>query len=54
MYVYIRTETGLWTVGHYDPAGKFIPESDHTSTEAAARRVMKLNGGTDEHTDGEG
>jgi hypothetical protein len=47
MWVYIQTETnpGLWTVGHYDPDGKFIPESDHSLQDAAATRVHWLNGG---------
>jgi hypothetical protein len=44
MYVYIRTEKQLWTVGHYDPNGKWIPESDHDSKEEAAERVHYLNG----------
>jgi hypothetical protein len=44
-YVYIRSEPGLWTVGHYDPAGEFQPESDHDSTDEAAKRVHYLNGG---------
>jgi hypothetical protein len=44
-YVYIRSEPGLWTVGFYDPAGDWQPESDHGSTDAAARRVAFLNGG---------
>lgn len=44
MYVYIESERGLWTVGFYNPEGKFCPESDHTSTEAAAARVSYLNG----------
>jgi hypothetical protein len=34
----------LWTVGHYDPNGKWIPESDHDSKEEAAERVHYLNG----------
>jgi len=45
-YVYIRSEPQLWTVGFYDPDGKFVPESDHDSTEAAAQRVNYLNGGS--------
>lgn len=45
MYVYIRSEPSLWTVGHYDPSGKWVPESDHSSAEDAARRVHFLNGG---------
>lgn len=44
MYVYIRTEPGLWTVGFYKPDGTWIPESDHSSTEQAAARVHYLNG----------
>jgi hypothetical protein len=43
-YVYIRSEPGLWTVGFYDPAGKFQPESDHESPKIAAERVAWLNG----------
>ena len=46
MYVYIRTEPQLWTVGHYVPGtDKFIPESDHSSPDEAAKRVHYLNGG---------
>lgn len=45
MYVYIRTERNLYTVGFYDPSGTFIPESDHDHAEAAALRVSFLNGG---------
>lgn len=46
MYSYMRTETELWTVGHYTPAGEWIPESDHGSSQEAADRVIVLNGGT--------
>jgi len=45
MYVYIRSEPGLWTVGFYSPDGKFNPESDYNSSEEAAKRVAYLNGG---------
>lgn len=45
-YVYIQSEPGLWTVGFYDPAGKWHPESDHSSHVLAAKRVNYLNGGT--------
>jgi len=48
MYVYIRTESSLWTVGFYDPQGKFQPESDWDTKEAAAERVHFLNGGKEE------
>lgn len=44
-YVYIQSEPGLWTVGFYDPKGKFVPESDHDNTKEAAERVHYLNGG---------
>lgn len=48
-YVYIESEKGefgsLYTVGFYDPKGKWVPESDHNSAEKAAARVAWLNGG---------
>jgi hypothetical protein len=46
MYVYILTEKNpnLWTVGFYNPDGKFIPESDHDDKEEAAKRVAWING----------
>lgn len=44
MYVYIQSEPGLWTVGFYDPKGKWIAESDWSTTEEAAKRVAYLNG----------
>jgi len=44
MYVYIRSEPGLWTVGFYSPDGEWHPESDHESIEEAAARVAWLNG----------
>ena len=43
-YVYIRTESGLWTAGFYRPDGGFEPESDHGTGEDAAKRVAWLNG----------
>lgn len=45
MYVYLQSEPGLWTVGYYDPSGKWMPESDHASKDEAAKRVRWLNGG---------
>ena len=45
MYVYIKSEPGLWTVGFYDPSGQWHPDSDHNNQEAAAERVHYLNGG---------
>ena len=53
-WVYIQSERGdypLWTVGHYDPAGKWQPESDHGTAEEAAARVRELNGGTADHVE---
>ncbi len=44
MYVYIKSEPGLWTVGFYDPNGKWHPDSDYNSQEEAAKRVAWLNG----------
>ena len=35
----------LWTVGFYTPDGDFNPESDHATSESAAKRVHYLNGG---------
>ena len=45
MYVYIKSENQLWTVGFYKPDGKWNPESDHDTAEDAAKRVAYLNGG---------
>lgn len=48
MYVYIQSQKGLdgrlYTVGFYDPSGKWHAESDHTSPDTAAKRVAWLNG----------
>lgn len=45
MYVYESFEPGLWTVGYYDPMGKWHPESDHDDEAKALSRVHFLNGG---------
>jgi hypothetical protein len=45
-WVYIKTESSLWTVGFYKPDGRFEPESDHSSPDDAAKRVSYLNGGS--------
>lgn len=45
MYVYMQSEPGLWTVGFFDPSGKWHAESDHNSESEAAERVHYLNGG---------
>ena len=44
-YVYEEREHGMYTVGFYDPEGKWHPESDHEYPEEAAYRVHFLNGG---------
>jgi len=52
MYVYRRSSDHweiLFTVGFYDPNGKWNPESDHESADEAAKRVHYLNGGDVDH-----
>jgi hypothetical protein len=44
MWVYRRTESGVWTVGYYSPDREWNPDSDHPTREAAADRVSYLNG----------
>jgi hypothetical protein len=44
-YVYIITEPGLWTVGHYSPDGRWHPDSDFGNRDEARERVHWLNGG---------
>lgn len=44
MYVYLQTEPQLFTVGFFDPNGKWHPESDYNLREDAANRVAFLNG----------
>jgi hypothetical protein len=45
MWVYIKSEPNLYTVGFYDPKGKWNPESDWDTKEDAIKRVRYLNGG---------
>ncbi len=45
MYVYIKTEPGLWTTGFYEN-GEWHPEMDFDDPENAADRVHYLNGGS--------
>ena len=45
VYVYIQSESRLWTVGFYDPNGKWHSDSDHNTRKEAAARVHYLNGG---------
>ncbi len=44
-YLYKKSEPQLWTVGFYDPSGKWLAESDWSNPEEAAERVHYLNGG---------
>jgi len=44
MWVYIKSEPMLWTVGFYDPSGKWNPESDWDNPDEASKRVNYLNG----------
>lgn len=52
-WVYLQSERAgeygncadLYTVGFYGPGGKWHPESDHNTRDAAAARVHYLNGG---------
>lgn len=44
MYVYVVSEPGLFTVGFYDPNGKWHSDDDFTSREDARARVAYLNG----------
>lgn len=48
MYSYLKSESMLYTVGHYDPNGQWIPESDWDNPNDAAKRVHYLNGGGEE------
>ena len=45
MYVFIQSEPGLWTVGFYDPSGKWHPAKDFDSREEAAKYTHYMNGG---------
>ena len=44
MYVYIKSEPNLFTVGFYDPNGKWHPQSDWNNRNEAVDRVSFLNG----------
>jgi len=44
-WVYINSEPGLWTVGFYDPAGRWHTDEDYPNKQMAADRVHYLNGG---------
>lgn len=44
MWVYVRSETSLWTVGFYAPDGVWHADSDFSDSDEAADRVAYLNG----------
>ena len=44
MWVYIRSEPNLYTVGFYDPNGKWQPDSDWNDRDEARARCAYLNG----------
>ena len=44
MYVYRQTDEKVFTVGFYNPLGKWMPESDYPNSHDAAERVAWLNG----------
>jgi len=44
MYVYQRTEPGVWTVGFFKPDGEWVAEHDCATADEAAQRVSWLNG----------
>lgn len=43
-YIYKKSETNVFTVGYYSPSGLWMPEGDHSTPDAAAKRVSILNG----------
>lgn len=54
MYVYLMSEPGLFTVGFFDPNGKWHPDNDYRNREAAANRVAYLNGDRIDYGDDNG
>lgn len=52
MYVYIKSEPQLWTVGFFSPDDKWHPDEDFDNKEDAAKRVAWLNGSR-QQSDGE-
>lgn len=44
MFVIKRTESNVFTVGHYNPSGEWIPASDHPTSDEAQRQCAWLNG----------
>lgn len=48
-WVYKKTEPMLWTVGFFDPQGKWWTDGDYDNQQDAARRTHFLNGGSVKH-----
>ena len=48
MYVYIKSDTNLWTVGFYKPDGDWEPQKDFPTEREAMEVVHYLNGGNPE------
>lgn len=46
-WVYINSETNIWTVGFYSPDGRWHADTNHDNHESAQRQVHYLNGGND-------
>lgn len=44
VWVYVRSDAQLWTVGFFDPNGTWHTDSDHSTRESAAKRAHYLNG----------
>jgi hypothetical protein len=44
-WVYLQSEPGLFTVGFYDPSGKWRPHADFSSRDEAVREVIRLTHG---------
>lgn len=45
MYIYRKTGKQIYTVGYYEPGGKFITETVSPEKQEAIERVHYLNGG---------
>lgn len=45
MYIFQKTQPGIWSVGNYDENGKWAAESDFTTAAEASQHAHFLNGG---------
>lgn len=45
MYIYKKTEPGVWAVGQITPSGNWEKESEFTNATEAAQRTIWLNKG---------